>query len=161
MNRFNWTEYGQFISRLANQFKERWERPLVIGIGKGGYIPSVAVSHALGECELFALPMKSYEGTKRQATKTNLFAMAQLVSMLSSGVFTGVVIVDDLIDTGGTVKVVIDDIRKVYNGELVVGVVVMTPKNSQEQLALLGADKYYFGGYLPNTEWIIFPYEIG
>ena len=98
----HYLEYGDFLSsigHLSHKIDEQeWRPDFVIGIGRGGLVPAVYISHH------FELPMLSID----HSSKIPGFAdelLAKVASMSTQG--QRILFVDDINDSGGTIDYIL------------------------------------------------------
>ncbi len=136
------------VRTLAGQIaRSDWQPDFVIGIGRGGLVPAVYISHQL------ALPMLSVD----HSSKVPGFADELLGKVAEkSAAGTRLLFVDDINDSGGT----IDYIRQLLaqnggdTGNLRFAVVI---NNSRSKVSV-----DYWAQMIDRTEdkrWFVFPWE--
>ncbi|WP_454796723.1 phosphoribosyltransferase [Novosphingobium lindaniclasticum] len=143
--------YEDFLAKvrqLSRQIQQNeWQPEFVIGVGRGGLVPAVYISHQLG------LPMLSID----HSAKIPGFAdelIAKVATMSAQG--TRLLFVDDINDTGGTIEYI--------RGQLTQGggdhdnlrfAVVINNKSSKVEVDLWSEviDR------ADDKRWFVFPWE--
>ena len=149
MKRITWKRYEESIKNIIHHFKG-YEIGKVVGIYKGGLIPAVQIANAL-KVPLDIVVYQSYDGN----TKEPIYAY-------NTGKKNKVLIVDDIIDTGNTIKKVVDliDAKEIYIASLVVkteGFGVL--RELDKELSGGSLVSYYIPYYEPSKDCISFPWE--
>ncbi|MBL4870360.1 MAG: hypoxanthine phosphoribosyltransferase [Robiginitomaculum sp.] len=146
---------------LAAKVLESGFRPkIIIALWRGGTPIGIAVQEFLdyyGDCnsDNIAIRTTSYQGIEKRADAVDIYGMSYLLKNLNYQ--DSVLIVDDVFDTGNTIKAVIDQLinkaRKNAPHDIRVAVPWYKPKANQTDRI----PDYY----LHTTEkWISFPYEL-
>lgn len=119
MNRtsYSWNQFDQDIARLAVQISQSgWRPDYVVGVSRGGCVPAVSLSHALG------VPMRPLQVSLRDGEEIDCVsdcAMAEdafgyspyreEASSYTKESVKNILIVDDINDTGATFKWIQED----------------------------------------------------
>lgn len=101
-----WDMFGRAGRELAQQVADDGYRPeIVLAIARGGLLPAGAVSYALGAKNVFAMNVEFYTGVD-----TRLEMPVVLPPVLDAVELDGarVLVVDDVADTGRTLRLVLD-----------------------------------------------------
>lgn len=131
------------IRTLVNQvlLRSSFKPNIVLGIARGGVVPAVYLSHAL-DIAFYVVNIGSYtENNKQGELKTN--------QPLPEFNGKDILIVDDLVDTGDTMKFLLDK-YSVANR-------VKTAVLYNKQASIISPD--YFVEIFDKEEWIEFPWE--
>lgn len=94
---------------LISQIKE-FEPQIIIAIARGGLIPAHSIAEGLGLREVQSLRTELYDDTKKRDS-ISVFNNCKL----SEGT-KRVLVVDDIADSGDTLKAVMDDLRSKHLG---------------------------------------------
>lgn len=131
----------------------------VIGIWRGGAPVGIAVHEILDllgvHAEHFAIRTSSYKGINNQSNEVKIFGIGQVIDTISSD--SKVLLVDDIFDTGRSVKATIEAIQEDSKlstpCEIKVATVFYKPeKNKTER------EPNYF---IHKTDaWAVFPHEM-
>ena len=138
-----WWQVDRAIFSLADKLRE-YKPDVIVGIARGGLIPAVRLSHILGDIELKVIDVKFY-------TDINEHTEMPKITIPIYGDLKGkrVVIVDDVSDTGKTLEVVINEVKRLGAKEIKVACLAMKPWTS------VVPDFYVFR----TDKWIVFPWE--
>jgi hypoxanthine phosphoribosyltransferase len=141
----DWAAYGNLVSALAEKVRGGATKfDLVIGIARGGVPVAMVISDELG-VRLDIVNVKSYTGI---AERTNPKIVSTLTEQVKG---KNVLVVDDLIDEGDTMKTVLAFLRKEKPKELATAVIFKKPWSETEP-----------DFYLETVgEWVVFPWEHG
>ena len=138
-----WRKAMSLCSRIVGQLKDRYPNVVdydIIGLSRGGLIPSVIISNMLNIRKVYALGMRSY--TEQEKTDTEVYQVPDILSMRK------ILLIDDISDTGESFK---------QTSEMLVGKEVIT-------VSLFFKDKTIFvpnvfGKKVKNNNWVVFPWE--
>jgi len=115
-----------------------------VGIARGGLIPAVRMSHIMDNILMRVMDVKFYTDIKEHTE------MPRITVPLTEPVEgKNVLIVDDVADTGKTLKVVREDIVKKGAKDVRIAVIAKKPQS------IVDPDYYIF----QTDRWIIFPWE--
>ncbi|HDG64366.1 MAG: phosphoribosyltransferase [Thermococcus sp.] len=138
-----WWQVDRAIFSLADVLRE-YNPDTIVGISRGGLIPAVRLSHILGDVDFKVIDVKFYKGIDERTEEPT-------ITIPIHGSLEGkrVVIVDDVSDTGKTLQVVIDEVKKRGPRDIKVACLAMKPWTS------VVPDFYVFR----TDKWIVFPWE--
>lgn len=139
-----WWQVDRAIFALADELRKHFMPDVIVGVARGGLIPAVRLSHILGDVELKVIDVKFYKGIDERMEKP-------VVTIPLHGSLEGkkVVIVDDVSDTGKTLEVVIEEVKKAGAKEIKVACLSMKPWTKVvPDFCVFRTDK-----------WIVFPWE--
>ena len=141
----SWAQLDSDLRYIVREMATNNYKPeLIIGPGRGGYIPGVMLSH------YFNVP---FEGFNWQTRDGKIEDSTTLRTILSKYPDSNICLIDDINDTGKTL-LGIDDL--VQQHKSVVTYVTLFDKLSSE----FGKVKYTAHEVAPEEErWIVFPYE--
>ncbi|WP_048150998.1 phosphoribosyltransferase [Palaeococcus ferrophilus] len=139
-----WWQIDRAIFALADELRKNFMPDVIVGIARGGLIPAVRLSHILGDVELKVTDVKFYRdiGERREKPEIRIPLHGSLEGKK-------VAIVDDVSDTGKTLEVVIDEVKKAGASEVKVVCLSMKPWTS------VVPDFYVFR----TDKWVVFPWE--
>tara|TARA_R100001082_G_scaffold110544_1_gene90765 strand:- start:340 stop:783 length:444 start_codon:yes stop_codon:yes gene_type:complete len=118
----------------------------VVGLARGGLVPATIISYKL-DLPLLACGVSSYEGTK----KTENFRLHQPLNLAQfQAVNAHVLVVDDICDTGDTMKWIT---QKLALADI-----------KYQTACILTKEKHtkwlkHYGSVVPDDKWIVFPWE--
>jgi hypoxanthine phosphoribosyltransferase len=101
-----WSKFGDASRELATDVAQSGYRPgIILGIARGGLIPAAAMAYALDVKNVFMMSVEFYTGVDER-----LDFPVMLPPLLNAVDIAGarVLVVDDVADTGGTLKLVND-----------------------------------------------------
>lgn len=101
-----WSGFGEASRELAALVAESGYQPgIILGIARGGLIPAATIAYALDVKNVFMMSVEFYAGVDER-----LDFPVMLPPLLSAVDIAGarVLVVDDVADTGGTLKLVND-----------------------------------------------------
>ena len=101
-----WSAFGDASRELATLVAEsRYQPGIILGIARGGLLPGAAMAYALDVKNLFMMSIEFYTGVdERLDFPVMLPPLLDAVDIAGSRVL----VVDDVADTGGTLKLVKD-----------------------------------------------------
>ncbi|MGE3246367.1 MAG: xanthine phosphoribosyltransferase [Beijerinckiaceae bacterium] len=100
----SWDQFHRDARALAWRLNGEGPFRAVVCITRGGLVPAAIVARELGIRVIETVCIASYDGENKQGTLQVLKEITPLVSGTDLG--KGVLIVDDLVDTGATAKLV-------------------------------------------------------
>ena len=102
----SWDQFHRDARALAWRLAEAGPFSAIVCITRGGLVPAAIVARELNLRVIETVCVSSYDGAKRQGELEVLKGIADSVVKLGGAGGKGVLIVDDLVDTGSTAKVV-------------------------------------------------------
>lgn len=106
--RISWNIVGKLVANLEKQIKESKKKyDFIIGLNRGGLIPSVMLSHKLGIIH-GVHTVQSYNGTEKREIKSDLYI--SMIGFIKP--HHNVLLVDDIAESGESLKVSMEKIRK-------------------------------------------------
>ncbi|ASI98407.1 phosphoribosyltransferase [Thermococcus celer] len=138
-----WWQVDRAIFALADHLRE-YGPDVIVGVARGGLIPAVRLSHVLGDVEVRVIDVKFYKDIEERMERP-------VITIPLHGSLEGkrVVVVDDVSDTGKTLEVVIDEVRKKGASDVKVACLSMKPWTK------VVPDFYVFR----TDKWVVFPWE--
>jgi hypoxanthine phosphoribosyltransferase len=147
----SWDEYHQLIERLAMKVHESgWQFDQILCLARGGLRPGDVLSRVF-DIPLAIMSTSSYRA--EAGTIQGRLDMAKYITMPKGELAGRVLLVDDLSDSGETLKAVVDRLRGM-------------PQISELRSAVLwtkAASCYvpdYYVEMLPTSPWIHQPFEV-
>ncbi|BAD85926.1 xanthine/guanine phosphoribosyltransferase [Thermococcus kodakarensis KOD1] len=139
-----WWQVDRAIFALADELRKNFMPDVIVGVARGGLIPAVRLSHILGDLEVKVIDVKFYKDIDERMEKPVIN-----IPLHGSLERKKVVIVDDVSDTGKTLEVVIEEVKKAGAEEVKVACLSMKPWTK------VVPDFYVFR----TDKWIVFPWE--
>ena len=118
-------EVDAAIDRLATDLKAEYEgkRPLFVGVLNGAFFFAAELMKRLDiECEITFVKVASYHGTSSTGTVTQLIGLNERVEGRH------VVIVEDIVDTGGTVEMIMGTLSEHHPASVAVAALLFKPE---------------------------------
>lgn len=139
-----WWQVDRAIFALADELRKHFMPDVIVGVARGGLIPAVRLSHILGNVELKVIDVKFYNEIEERMEKP-------IITIPLHGSIEGkkAVVVDDVSDTGRTLEVVVEEVKKAGASEVKVACLSMKPWTK------VIPDFYVFR----TDKWIVFPWE--
>lgn len=146
-----WNQYKQSIIALEKEIRcSGWEPDVIVCIGRGGMIAGEALSR-LFKKPLGTIMTSSYTG-EDEMTQGSLL-IAEHIS-IAHPLHGKVLIVDDLVDSGKTLKGVYDKIQENFPEVMEVRSAVVYKKPCTSFAPT------YYANIVENDLWLVFPNEI-
>lgn len=124
---------------------------VIIGPGRGGFIPGVMLSHYFGA---------PFEGIRWQQRDGNIQDDKTLRHIVHKHLGDRILVVDDINDTGSTLKAIFEVIREEIDSPMVRAHDVRCATLFNKQTSDFGGVDYIGRDLTPdNNPWVVFPYE--
>lgn len=148
----SWSEYHQKIEQLAVKiYQSNWQFDQIICLAKGGLRVGDILSR-IYKLPLGILATSSYAGSGKQ-TRGSL-TVAQHLTMTCNNLGSHILLVDDLVDSGVTIKQTIPWLNKNYSSQIKeIRTAVLWYKACSEVVP------DYYVDYLTDNPWIHQPFE--
>lgn len=138
-----WRKTMSLCAKVVEKLKDRFPNILdydIVGLSRGGLVPSVIISNMLNIRKVYSLGLRSYKDHKK--SDSEIYQVPDLSSM------SRILIVDDISDTGESFKQIT---------EMLAGKDIITA-------SLFLKDKTEFipniyGSKVKNEQWVVFPWE--
>ena len=102
----SWDQFHRDARALAWRLSGHGTWEAIVCITRGGLVPAAIVSRELGIRVIETVCVASYHAYKEQGELAVLKEVSRQVTELGEGEGAGVLVVDDLVDTGRTARVV-------------------------------------------------------
>ncbi len=144
----SWEDMRDLSEKVAKQIIDSgYEPDFIIGITRGGWVPSVNLSDLLDVKDLLAIRVEHWGIT---ATKSGKAELKFPLNMELSG--KKILLVDDLTDTGESISVCIEHLKRL-NAKEVKTATLIHKSNSN-----LKPD--FYAEEVKEWKWIIFPWNL-
>jgi xanthine phosphoribosyltransferase len=109
----SWDQFHRDARALAWRLAGAGPFEAIVAVTRGGLVPAAIVARELGIRLIETVCIASYSHTSQAELKI-LKTVADAIRALGGGMGQGVLIVDDLVDTGQTAKIVRDILPKAH-----------------------------------------------
>ncbi|MDC0832344.1 phosphoribosyltransferase [Geitlerinema sp. CS-897] len=148
----SWAEYHQLVERLAvNLYESGWRFDRILCVARGGLRVGDILSR-LFDCPLAILATSSYGGA--DGRERGRVSIAPHLTMSSTPLGRRVLVVDDLVDSGESLKAVLAWLRDRYGDEIEE---MRTAVLWYKACGNIAPD--YYVEYLRDNPWIHQPFE--
>ncbi len=144
----SWDQFHRDARALAWRLSGEGPFEAIVCITRGGLVPAAIVARELGTRLIETVCVASYLDYKNQSELTVLKDVAPAVKALGDGRGRGVLVVDDLTDTGKTAKIVRDMLPNAH-----FATVYAKPAGR--------AMVHTFVTEVSQDTWIYFPWDMG
>ena len=110
----SWEQFHRDARALAWRLNEAGPFKAIVSITRGGLVPATVVARELGIRVIETVCIASYHEYQKQGELQVLKPVADAVANAGGGAGEGVLIVDDLTDTGKTAKVIRELLPKAH-----------------------------------------------
>jgi xanthine phosphoribosyltransferase len=141
----SWDQFHRDARALAWRLAETGPYSAVVGIARGGLVPAAIVARELDLRMVESISIVSYDHTVQQAPPKVIKSIAP---ELVRGEGQGILVVDDLVDTGATARVVRD----------------LLPKAHLATIYAKPLGRPYVDTFMTEVSqdtWIYFPWDLG
>jgi len=148
----SWSEYYQTIEQLAIQIDQSgWQFNQIVCIAKGGLRVGDIFSRLFKQ-PLAIMSASSYGGKKNQIRGD--IKLSRHLAMTTPQLGNQVLVVDDLVDSGVSLRVTIDWLKQHYQAEIEE---LRSAVLWRKDCSVIIPD--YYVHYLPDNPWIHQPFE--
>lgn len=111
ISKLSWEKFGQIILRMAKEIQADFKFTAIVGIGKSGIIPASILAKRLKITAFYSIIVSLYNEEK---PPRKLYQHPQILfSSLESLEGKNVLVVDDFVNTGATLKMVLQQVANV------------------------------------------------
>jgi xanthine phosphoribosyltransferase len=138
-----WKNIMSMCSKIVEQLKDKYPNIVdydIMGLSRGGLVPSVIISNMLNIRKVYSVGLKTY--TEQEKTTAELYQVPDLSSM------NKILLVDDISDTGESF---LQTKEMLVNKEVVTASLFL--KNKTKFVPDIVAKK------ANNDSWVVFPWE--
>lgn len=145
---FSWQEAYALAEKVAEKItKDRYKPDMIVGIARGGWVPSMMLSDLLEVKDLLSVRVEHWGTTAKKDAKARL--KYPLQADLSG---KKILLVDDLTDTGDSMLLALDEIKKHNPKEVRTATLIHKKQSSLEP--------DYYAQKRDKWQWIILPWNI-
>ena len=151
----SWEEYNKKTEQLASMvYKDGWDFNQVVCIAKGGMRVGDIMARIF-DVPLAILSVESYRGDGNKKDERGSVIFSRDLAKTTPNIGSKVLLLDDLADSGITLKKSIDWLEHIYgfylDEPIRTGVIYYKSVSNYKP--------NYYVEYLENSPWIHFPYE--
>ena len=110
----SWDQFHRDARALAWRLSSAGPFDAIVCVTRGGLVPAAVVARELEVRLIETICVASYHDYQKQGSLSVLKGVADSISSLNGGGGKGVLIVDDLLDTGKTARIVRDILPKAH-----------------------------------------------
>ncbi|MEM6754649.1 MAG: phosphoribosyltransferase [Cyanobacteria bacterium P01_C01_bin.38] len=148
----SWSDYHHKIEQLAAQiYQSGWEFNQIVCLARGGLRVGDIISRIYKQ-PLAILATSSYSGAGKQ--ERGQLTFSQYLTMTDEALGSRILLVDDLVDSGVTLKETIPWLKKNSNTPIEE---IRTAVIWYKACSAIAPD--YYADYLPDNPWIHQPFE--
>ena len=140
-------------------FKSGFRPSFIIGVWRGGTPVGIAVQEILDHLEVktdhIAIRTSSYYGIQKREKTVRVHGLEYLIRQANWE--DGLLIVDDVFDTGSSIKAILDTLKKKMRRNLPKDIRVATPWFKPKYNITDITPDYYLH---ETDEWLVFPHEL-
>jgi len=145
---YTWDDVIRLCDELAKKIKKSGYRPdVIIAVARGGWIPARILCDHLDIRELYSVKTEHWGIV---ATLTGEAKITQPLNVDLSG--KKVLIVDDVADTGETIKVVFDHVKSFSPSDVKIAVI------DYKKTSTFAPD--YYAALMEDWRWIVYPWSL-
>ncbi len=141
---YSWQNLENDCRKIAKLLKNK-KFECIVGIARGGMIPAVILSHLLKIKEFSVVSYTYYEEYSR---KTKLISLSDIPKNLTG---KKILLVDEVVDSGETMKKAIEDLEKRKNKVISVAI------HYKSRLKPKVKPDYFVSD--PGVAWVVYPWE--
>ena len=104
----SWDQFHRDARALAWRLSGVGPFEAMVAVTRGGLVPAAVIARELGIRVIDTLCVSSYSHTSQVSEPTVLKGISDAVARLGGGTGTGLLVVEDLVDTGKTARIVRD-----------------------------------------------------
>jgi len=146
--KISWEKFGELVSKLAKEIKEKYKVDAIVGVGKSGFVPAAILAKLLNIGKFYTIAVSFYDEGKppKQIFDTPKILEFTLGDLRNENVL----IVDDFVHTGSTLEVVREELK--LKGAKDVQVVVVALRKDAKM-----KPEYYA---ITFDKCVIFPWDL-
>jgi hypoxanthine phosphoribosyltransferase len=151
-----WIDVEDACNFLSNQLLQTiYKFDVLVSIQRGGCIPGVILSHLLRIPEYYSIGIRTTCSEEIKAIRLDIPIISN-IDVLKGIQGKNVLIIDDVTNTGNTLRIAKDEVLKFEPLTCKTAVLIWDGDFDGDDRSLCKAD--YFSRYTPG--WVVFPWEI-
>jgi len=145
---YTWADVIRLCDELAKKIKKSGYKPdVIVAVARGGWVPARILCDHLDIRELYSVKTEHWGIV---ATPTGEARITQPLNVDLSG--KKVLIVDDVADTGETIKVVLDHVKSFSPSDVKIAVI------DYKKTSTFAPD--YYAALMEEWRWIVYPWSL-
>lgn len=157
VNYIDWKEISAIVKNMSDNIKSDYNPEIIISIVRGGMIPSVILSHVLNIRKIENI--KSIETISDEINAVKQEPMIDEKVNLSEIRGKKVLIVDDILGSGATIRKIKEEVKKWQPKELRTAICVVNEENWEKSNKFSYNDEIEYIGKAVRG-WTVFPWEM-
>ncbi len=146
----SWEQYDQLTLTLANSIHQsEWEFDQIVCIARGGMFVGDSLSRIFDK-EFAVISARSYDKNSKEPAKLTI---SKEIAMTTDTLGKRILLIDDLVDSGGTMDKVIEFIKQKYSTVEEIRTAVLWKKSGSTYTP------NYFAATAQKETWIHQPFE--
>lgn len=157
INYFDWNEISEIVKNMSQNIKKDYNPEIIISVVRGGMIPGVILSHALNIRKVENI--KSIETISDEINAIKQEPIVDENINLSEIRGKKVLIIDDILGSGATIRKIKEEVKKWKPEELRTAICVVNEQNwEKSNRSNYNAEIEYIGKAVRG--WVVFPWEM-
>lgn len=157
INYFDWRKFSEIVKNMSENIKKDYNPEVIISVVRGGMVPSVILSHALGIRKVENI--KSIETISDEINAIKLEPIIDKNVNLSEIRRKKVLIVDDILGSGATIRKIKEEVKKWQPEELRTAICLVNEENWEKSNKSDYNDEIEYVGKTVRG-WVVFPWEM-
>ena len=157
INYFDWRKFSEIVKNMSENIKKDYNPEVIISVVRGGMVPSVILSHALGIRKVENI--KSIETISDEINAIKLEPIIDKNVNLSEIRRKKVLIVDDILGSGATIRKIKEEVKKWQPEELRTAISLVNEENWEKSNKSDYNDEIEYVGKTVRG-WVVFPWEM-
>lgn len=157
INYFDWRKFSEIVKNMSENIKKDYNPEVIISVVRGGMVPSVILSRALGIRKVENI--KSIETISDEINAIKLEPIIDKNVNLSEIRRKKVLIVDDILGSGATIRKIKEEVKKWQPEELRTAICLVNEENWEKSNKSDYNDEIEYVGKTVRG-WVVFPWEM-
>lgn len=157
INYISWKEITNIVKSIGNDIKKNYKPEIIISVVRGGMIPSVILSHTLN--------IRNVENIKSIETLNDEIDAIKQKPIVDTNInFSNikgkkVLIVDDILGSGATIRKVKEEVEKWKPKEIRTAICIVNEENWEKSNKTNYKNEIEYIGKIVRG-WVVFPWEM-
>ncbi len=157
INYISWKEITDIINYMGSNIEKTYKPEIIISIVRGGMIPSVILAHKLNVRNVENI--KSIETLNDEINAIKQEPIIDTNINLSNIKGKKVLIVDDILGSGATIKKIKEEVKKWKSKEIRTAICIVNEENWEKSNKNNYKDEIEYIGKSVRG-WVVFPWEM-